>query len=128
MFRREVYEQVGGLDTGFFMFCEEPDFCERAAQAGWRTVYVPQARITHFESTTVSRYPLLKMRHYHLSPLYYFRKRHRPMSVLVLKLGFIIELSVKYFLRVIQNALKPHDSLRARIQAYPIVIKEIWHY
>lgn len=128
MFRREVYEQIGGLDAGFFMFCEEPDYCERAARFGWRTAYLPQARVQHFESTTVSRYPLLKMRHYHISPLRYFRTRRQPISVLVLKIGFIAELSVKYVSRLIQNALKPEGSLKAKIDAYPVVIREIWHY
>lgn len=128
LFRREVYAAIGGLDEGFFMFCEEPDFCERAAQAGWPTIYLPQAKIMHFESTTVSRYPLLKMRHYHLSPLHYFRKRRRRAAVYLLKLGFIAELGVKYALRRAQQALQPATAQPGKLDAYPIVIREIWRY
>ena len=128
MFRREVYAAIGGLDEGFFMFCEEPDFCDRAARAGWPTMYLPQAKVMHFESTTISRYPLLKMRHYHLSPLHYFRKRRRPAAVWLLKLGFVAELVVKYGLRRLQQALQPAAPLQGKIDAYPIVIREISRY
>ncbi|MFN8447787.1 MAG: glycosyltransferase family 2 protein [Anaerolineae bacterium] len=128
MLRREIYEQIGGLDEGLFLFCEEPDFCERALHAGWRTVYLPQAEITHYVSSTVTRYPLVKMRHHHISPLYYFRKRGRSTSVRILKIGFITELGMKWFLRAAQNVVKPNEFLQAKMQAYPIVIKEIWRY
>ncbi|MER3457620.1 MAG: glycosyltransferase family 2 protein, partial [Chloroflexota bacterium] len=43
MARREVFEQIGGLDERFFMYSEEVDWCYRARQAGWRIYYVPQA-------------------------------------------------------------------------------------
>jgi GT2 family glycosyltransferase len=128
MFRREVYEAIGGLEAGFFMFCEEPDFCDRAARAGWQTAYLPQARVTHYESTTVSRYPLVKMRHYHLSPLYYFRKRRRFAAVRILKAGFIAELGMKYLVRRVQAAVRRSISSRAKVEAYPMVIREIWRY
>lgn len=128
MFRRTIYEQIGGLDEGLFLFCEESDFCERASQRGWRTVYLPQAQITHFVSSTVSRYPLVKMRHHHISPLYYFRKRNRHRAVRVLKLGYIAELSAKHLVCLIKNRISPRDSLDAKIRAYPEVIKDIWTY
>jgi GT2 family glycosyltransferase len=128
LFRRTVYEDIGGLDEQFFLFCEEPDFCERAARAGWRTFYFPQATIRHLESTTVSRYPLLKMRHYHLSPLHYFRKRAKQEAVNLLKVGFILELAIKWMVRLLQYRIRPSSSLKDKIAAYPVVIKDVWQY
>ena len=49
MARREVYEQIGGLDEGFFMYSEELDWCKRAKDAGWRIAYDPAAEIIHYE-------------------------------------------------------------------------------
>jgi N-acetylglucosaminyl-diphospho-decaprenol L-rhamnosyltransferase len=128
MFRRAVYEQIGGLDEGLFLFSEEPDYCDRALAQGWQTYYVPSAEIEHHESHTISRYPLIKMRHYHLSPLYYFRKRGKNNAVLMLKLGFTLELLVKYLTRLLQMKWQTDAASRARLQAYPVVIKEVWHY
>jgi hypothetical protein len=45
--RREVIEQVGMLDPRFFIYYEESDWCLRASKAGWRVLYVPQARLWH---------------------------------------------------------------------------------
>jgi len=49
MARREVYEQIGGLDETFFMYSEELDWCKRAKDAGWRIAYEPAAEIIHYE-------------------------------------------------------------------------------
>jgi len=47
MVRRAVMEQVGMLDEDFFMYYEEIEWCWRIRRAGWKIVYVPQARVTH---------------------------------------------------------------------------------
>lgn len=45
--RREVIERVGGLDEGFFMYCEEVDWCYRIQEAGWDIAYTPDAEVIH---------------------------------------------------------------------------------
>ena len=56
--RRQVFEQVGLLDEGYFLYYDEVDFCTRAGRAGWQCWYVPEARITHLEgSSTGIRQP-----------------------------------------------------------------------
>ncbi len=45
--RREVFEQIGLLDEGFFLYFEEVDFCRRAQTAGWECWYVPESRVVH---------------------------------------------------------------------------------
>lgn len=45
--RREIFERIGFLDEGFFMYCEDNDLCLRAAAAGWRLRYVPRSRVFH---------------------------------------------------------------------------------
>ena len=44
MVRREVFDAVGLLDEGYFMYFEEVDFCLKAARAGWPCWYVPGPR------------------------------------------------------------------------------------
>lgn len=53
MVRRGVIEEVGLLDEGFFIYCEEIDLCMRIKKAGWEVYCFPQAEITHYggEST-----------------------------------------------------------------------------
>lgn len=44
---RACFDEVGGLDESFFLYSEETDFCLRARDRGWRTVFTPTAEIMH---------------------------------------------------------------------------------
>jgi GT2 family glycosyltransferase len=48
MIRRRALEKVGLLDTRFFMYGEDMDFCHRFHTAGWKVVFYPGAVITHY--------------------------------------------------------------------------------
>ena len=50
--RREVFERVGLLDEGYYLYAEDVDFCLRARAAGYACRYVPAARLTHFVSSS----------------------------------------------------------------------------
>jgi len=45
--RRTVYETVGGMDEGFFMYYEDIDWAYRMKKQGWERFYYPAVRITH---------------------------------------------------------------------------------
>jgi GT2 family glycosyltransferase len=47
LIRRTVLEEVGLFDPGYFMYYEDLDFCLRVSAAGYRLLYVPQARLWH---------------------------------------------------------------------------------
>lgn len=47
MVRREVFDAVGLMDEGYFMYYEEVDFCLRAHRAGWPCWYVPDSHVVH---------------------------------------------------------------------------------
>ena len=49
MIRREVFEQIGLMDDGFFLYFEELDFCQRSSNAGWQVWLEPASLVTHFE-------------------------------------------------------------------------------
>jgi len=127
MLRRQVFEAIGGLDESFFLFCEEPDFCQRARAHGWEVHYLPGARIAHTVSSSVSRYTFARVRNYHISPLIYFRKRGRPVTALVLKLGFTLELLAKLVMRAAQIAIGKR-ALAMHVSIYARVIRELWAF
>ncbi len=50
---RQAFEQIGELDDGFApAYFEDVDWCYRARHAGFRTVYVPKARLMHQEESS----------------------------------------------------------------------------
>jgi GT2 family glycosyltransferase len=49
MVRREVFERIGLMDEGYFLYFEETDFCRRARRGGWPIWHVPASRVIHLE-------------------------------------------------------------------------------
>ncbi len=47
LIRWRVFEDIGLMDEGYFLYYEETDFTLRARRAGWRCWHVPQSRIVH---------------------------------------------------------------------------------
>ena len=45
--RLAAIDEVGPPDDSFFLFSEEVDWCYRFAQAGWKTLFTPEARCVH---------------------------------------------------------------------------------
>ncbi len=45
--RRRVFERVGPLEEGFFMYLEDVEFCLRARSMGFETFLEPKARVWH---------------------------------------------------------------------------------
>lgn len=61
MARGSLIDQVGGLDEGFFMYCEEMDWCVRLAQTGHPFYAVPTASVLHHAgaSSNQVRWPMV---------------------------------------------------------------------
>src|SRR5262249_53422120 len=55
LLRREVIEQVGLLDEGFFMLFEEVDWCYRIKQAGWEIWFTPGAQVVHHYGQSIKQ-------------------------------------------------------------------------
>jgi hypothetical protein len=51
-FSRKALEDVGLLDSRFFLYCEDCDWCIRARRKGYRIVYNPKAVVWHKVSST----------------------------------------------------------------------------
>lgn len=52
--RREAWEQIGGLDERYFLYCEEVDWQLRAQRKGWKSVLYPEKLFIHNAHGTVS--------------------------------------------------------------------------
>lgn len=124
--RREVLEQVGGLDESFFMYSEELDWCRRIRAAGWKVLYLPEAKVVHHEGKSSERDPRHRHEYFQESKCRYFHKHHGPAAAAILRL-FI---SASYGFQLIEEALKlalghKPDLRRHRIGVYWAVIRHL---
>jgi N-acetylglucosaminyl-diphospho-decaprenol L-rhamnosyltransferase len=74
--RREAAEQVGYLDPDFFVYSDEVDFARRLRDAGWRSLYVPQAAAIHHEQLSTDAVPERRIVEMARNRDLYMRKHH----------------------------------------------------
>jgi N-acetylglucosaminyl-diphospho-decaprenol L-rhamnosyltransferase len=84
MARREIVEQVGGLDEGFFMYSEELDWQRRIKAAGWQVVYFPEAQVIHYGGKSSEQVIAQRDIRFHTSKIRYFRKHHGWIAAVIL--------------------------------------------
>jgi len=77
MFRRSLLEDIGTLDTGYYIWFEEVDFCKMAAEKGFQTWYTPEATVKHYGGESFGQVLApRKQRIFNASARHYFRKHH----------------------------------------------------
>jgi GT2 family glycosyltransferase len=47
LIRRQVFERIGVLDEGYFLYFDDVDYCREARNAGWKVKYFPDSRVVH---------------------------------------------------------------------------------
>jgi len=78
--RREVWERVGPLDEGYFMYSEDVDWCYRLFLAGYERWYLPGARIVHHEAGSWGSASVERIIASHRANFRFFGKMHGPAS------------------------------------------------
>ncbi len=122
--RREVLEQIGGFDEGYFMYSEELDWCRRAKGAGWHIVYLPSARIVHYEGKSSEQVTAARHIHFQTSKVRYFRKYHGPLVAGFLRLAILGMFAVEWLLEGSKWLLGSRRSLRrGRMAAYSQLLR-----
>ncbi|MBP7530031.1 MAG: glycosyltransferase family 2 protein [Syntrophorhabdaceae bacterium] len=76
MIRKEAFDDLNGFDERFFFFLEETDFCLRARLKGFKVVFLPEARIVHFQGRTVRKTWVKGRMEYNISLRKFIRKHH----------------------------------------------------
>jgi hypothetical protein len=90
MIRKEVLEELGGLDERYFIWFEEVDYCKKAKQAGWKVMYTPTAKCMDYVGKSFVQVPRGKTQKYFRdSMLKYFHKWHPAWQYWVLKILWI---------------------------------------
>jgi GT2 family glycosyltransferase len=77
MVRREAAASVGYMDPAFFVYYDECDFAKRLREAGWHSLYVPDAQAVHHDqlSTDLAK-GLPRIVEFHRNRDLYLRKHH----------------------------------------------------
>ncbi len=124
MIRREVYEQIGGMDEGFIMYSEELDWCKRTKAAGWKVVYMGDAHIVHHGGKSTEQVKARSHIYFQQSKLRYFRKHHGMAQAQFLRAVLLLNYAIQIAIEGAKSLVGHKRELRrSRIQTYLQVIQ-----
>lgn len=72
--KRAAIADVGLWDEGYFLHCEDLDWCMRFRQRGWEILFVPAARITHALGACSKERRVFVEWHKHKGMMRFYRK------------------------------------------------------
>lgn len=110
--RREVFDAIGPMDSAYFLYYEETDFCLRARRAGFATWYVPASRVVHLVGqatgvTNEKQTPKRRPRYWFESRRRYFVKNYNKLYAVAADLAFAAGFAVWRVRRAIQRKPDP---------------------
>jgi GT2 family glycosyltransferase len=85
MVKREAMQDVGEWDEGYFLHCEDLDWCMRFRQKGWKILFVPSAQIIHALGVCSRGRPVFVEWHKHKGMIRFYKKffRHQYPGVMM---------------------------------------------
>lgn len=75
--RHSALENVGPLDEGYFLHCEDLDWCMRFKQAGYQILFVPDVVVSHVKGGCSINRPVFVEWHKHKGMIRFYRKFFR---------------------------------------------------
>lgn len=97
LIKGEVFDRVGLMDSTYFLYFDDTDFCLRAYRAGVKFFYLPSARMMHKESSLTGGPSGFSLRYITRNHIYYLLKNY-PLKMCFYAPTFYIYLLLKYLL------------------------------
>ena len=107
LIKRQVTDNIGMLDTDYFMYGEETDFCFRAVKAGWKVFYYPDAKLIHYYGGSKKSYEdaAWAYRSVYRGIYLFMNKRRSKMTLYVCNLMLVATLFFKSILWVLRDVI-----------------------
>jgi hypothetical protein len=80
MVRGEAIHEVGLMDEGYRMYCEEIDWCWRMHKSGWKALCVPAAEVIHHAGQSTAQVPVSSFINLWTSRARLYARHHGPLT------------------------------------------------
>lgn len=104
MVRTEAIAGVGLLDEGFWIYCEEIDWCWRMRRAGWRALCVPTAQVVHHTAKSSEQARVVSFVALWRSRLRLYDKHYAPLKRRLAR--WLVRLGMRYKIRQARAAYR----------------------
>jgi GT2 family glycosyltransferase len=115
--RRKALEQVGPMDDGYFLHCEDLDWCMRFRKDGWKILFVPQVAIIHKKGVCCRDRQIQAEWHKHKGMIRFYRKFFKHQYPLAIMYMVIASVWTRFALLTMLLSLQ---RLKKRIPSLPL--------
>ena len=112
MVRLAAIDEAGLMDTGYFMYGEDLDWCYRIKACGWRVRYEPSVRITHYKGASSSQRSLRATLAFYGAMVRFHRTHYARRTALPVNLLIYTGIAARAALALAANALRPARKRR----------------
>jgi hypothetical protein len=125
VFRKSMLDQVGVYDDkNFFMYSEEVDLCKRVKMAGWKIVYLPEAKVIHYVGQSSNQVVAARHLYFQTSKVHYFRKHHGRFKATFIRGFLLLSYLWQIVLELTKGLLGSKRSMRReRVKVYWQVVR-----
>ena len=93
--RRDVFDELGGFDEGYFMYFEDVDLGYRIGLSGLRNIYAPQVAITHIGAHSTQGESAAMIEAHHASARRFLSKKYGSAWMWPIRASLIVGLMVR---------------------------------
>lgn len=104
MVPKSAFKKVGGFDEKYFLFNEDVDLCHSLKHHGYKTLYLPDAKIYHDITSSNRKVPHKIILKRHLGMSHYIKKHFTGNPILGVLIHAMI--AVRYLTQVVINFFK----------------------
>ena len=119
LLKKEIFLKVGGYDPKFFLTVEDAcDLCLRIRKIGYRTKFIPIARMVHLCGKSGSQVPYLALVEGYKGDIYFFKKHYGDFQEGIAFLIIKISCYVKILISLIKVKIKKRAIDELNLNTY----------
>ncbi len=108
--RRTAINDVGPMDEGYFLHCEDLDWCMRFRQKGWKILFVPYVEVLHEKGRCSANRPIRVEWHKHKGMTRFYRKFFRHQYSILLMVCVITGVWLRFLVLTAYLSLQRFKS------------------
>ncbi len=103
--RPEAVKEVGDLDSNYFLFLEETDWCFQMKKKGWKIFHLPQFKVLHKQGQSLLGFKSKGRIEYYRSYYRFFKKNYNQLSYIILRVIHFIKTMINIGLNLTASIL-----------------------
>jgi GT2 family glycosyltransferase len=123
---RKIYKEIGGMDEGYFLYAEDMDFCFRLREKGYKSVFLPGAKITHISKQSVSKQKEAVAKYQIENLKEFYRSKHAAWKYPIFKNILFGGIAIRFFVLYVKAFIKGSPELSEKLRSMRLLLKYVY--